>query len=64
MCGNTWHSMLQKNRTRLNRMTLEIRNQKLYVDDILIGNEQDIIDICEKAGNYDELKANFKGGDA
>ena len=45
-------------------MTLEIRNQKLYVDDILIGNEQDIIEKKEKAGNYDELKANFKGGDA
>lgn len=43
---------------------IEVRDNILYVDDIRIGNEQDIIDICEKAGNYDELKANFKGGDA
>lgn len=45
-------------------MSIEIRNEKLIIDGYTIGNEQDIIDICEKAVKYDELKASFKEGGA
>jgi len=43
---------------------LEIRNEKLCIDDFVIGNEDKILEICEKALKWDELQqtTNFKGG--
>ena len=39
---------------------LEIRNQKLYADDTLIGNEEKLFTIFEKAIKYDEMKTAFE----
>lgn len=44
---------------------LKIRNQKLFIDDFCIGNEERLLEIFDKAIKYDETKATFgKGGDA
>lgn len=44
---------------------IEIRNEKLYIDDYVVGNEEKLVEICEKAEKWDEFKANFKQeGDA
>lgn len=43
---------------------IEVRDDILYVDNIRIGDETKLVEICEKADKWDELKANFKGGDA
>jgi len=44
---------------------LEIRDQKLFIDDFCIGNEERLLEIFDKAIKYDETKATFgKGGDA
>ena len=45
-------------------MSIEIRNEKLIIDGYTIGNEEELIAICEKAVKYDELKASFKEGGA
>ncbi len=42
---------------------LEIRNQKLCIDDTVIGDEEKLLVIFDKAVKYDELKASFKEGD-
>lgn len=41
---------------------LEIRNEKLIIDGYVIGDEERLLSIFEKANKYDELKAetNFK----
>ena len=39
---------------------LEIRNQKLYADDTVIGNEEKLFTIFEKAIKYDEMKTAFE----
>ena len=44
---------------------LEIRNQKLCIDDYVIGDEERLLSIFDKANKYDEIvKATFKEGDA
>lgn len=44
---------------------IEIRNEKVVIDGYIIGNEEELIKICEKADKWDELKANFENrGDA
>ena len=44
---------------------LEIRNQKLCIDDTVIGDEEKLLTIFDKAVKYDELKASFENrGDA
>ena len=44
---------------------IEVRNDTLFIDGHAIGNEQQIVEICDKANSYDELKATFfKEGDA
>ena len=42
---------------------IEIRDNKLVIDDLIVGDENKIVEICEKAVKYDELKANFKDGE-
>lgn len=43
---------------------IEIRNEKLCIDGVAIGDEDTILAICDKAKKFDDLKANFeKGGD-
>ena len=41
-------------------LTLEIRNQKLYIDGRAIGNEERIIQLLDKAVKYDECKPIFE----
>ena len=41
-------------------MTLEIRNQKLIMDDYVIGDEDKLLSIFDKANKYDEIVASFK----
>ena len=36
---------------------LEIRNEKLIMDGYVIGDEERLLSIFEKANKYDELKA-------
>ena len=36
---------------------LEIRNEKLIIDGYVIGDEERLLSIFEKANKYDELKA-------
>ena len=36
---------------------IEIRNQKLIMDGYVIGDEERLLSIFEKANKYDELKA-------
>ena len=45
---------------------LEIRNKKLCRDGYVIGDEERLLSIFEKANKYDELKAetNFEKGGA
>ena len=45
-------------------VTLEIRNEKLIIDGYVIGDEERLLSIFDKANKYDELKAqtNSKGG--
>ena len=45
---------------------LEIRNKKLIIDGYVIGDEERLLSIFEKANKYDELKAetNFEKGGA
>jgi hypothetical protein len=45
-------------------MTLEIRNEKLVIDDVVIGDEDYVVDQFEKAVKYDKIMAATKGGDA
>lgn len=42
------------------RESVEIRNQKLYIDGHAIGDEERLIEIFDKALKYDELKATFE----
>ena len=41
-------------------MTLEIRNEKLYVNGKAIGDEERLFIIFDKAIKYDEVKASFE----
>lgn len=41
-------------------MTLEIRNEKLYVNGKAIGNEERLFTIFDKAIKYDECKPIFE----
>ena len=41
-------------------LTLEIRNQKLYIDGRAIGNEERIIQLLDKAVKYEECKPIFE----
>ena len=43
---------------------MEIRNEKLVIDDNVIGNEDELLIIFDKANKYDELKATFNSGDS
>lgn len=44
---------------------IDIRDQRLFIDNVLIGGEQRIMEILSKAKKYDQIKkANFKEGDA
>ena len=43
---------------------IEIRNSNLIIDGHTIGDEETILAICTKAKKYDELKANFNGGES
>ena len=43
---------------------IEIRNEKVIIDGYTIGNEEELLTICEKAEKWDEFKANFKGGES
>lgn len=44
-------------------MTLEIRNNKLIIDDYVIGDEERLISIFDKANKYDEIvKSGLKTG--
>lgn len=44
---------------------IEVRDNILYVNDIRIGDETKLVEICEKADKWDELKASFENrGDA
>lgn len=45
---------------------LEIRNQKLLIDGMVIGDEDHLFEQFEKAAKYDEVMAatNFKGGES
>ena len=39
---------------------LEIRNEKLVIDNYIIGDEEDLIKIFDKANKYDEIvKSSF-----
>lgn len=40
-------------------MTLEIRNQKLYIDGKAIGDEERLLHLFDKAIKYDECKPIF-----
>lgn len=40
---------------------MEIINEKLVIDHFVIGNEDRIIEICEKALKWDELQSQTKG---
>lgn len=41
-------------------MTLEIRNQKLYIDGKAIGNEEILLQLFDKAIKYDECRPIFE----
>ena len=41
-------------------MTLEIRDQKLYIDGQAIGNEERLLQLFDKAIKYDECKPIFE----
>ena len=48
---------------------IEVRNNKLYKNGMLFGDEKHVMNTIRKASKYDELKAeydelkaNFKGG--
>jgi len=41
---------------------IEIKNQKLIINGYAIGDETEILAICNKAKKFDELKSTF-GGD-
>ena len=44
---------------------IDIRDNRLFVDNVLIGGEQKIMELLSKAKKYDQIKANFKKeGDA
>ncbi|WP_296882253.1 hypothetical protein [uncultured Methanobrevibacter sp.] len=43
---------------------LEIKNQKLIIDGYVIGDEDKLLSIFDKANKYDEIVATFKEGDA
>lgn len=42
---------------------IEIRNNQLIINDYVIGDEERILAICNKAKKFDELKADFNGGE-
>ena len=42
---------------------IEVKEQTLIIDGHAIGNEDEILAIIDKANCFDELKANFNGGD-
>jgi hypothetical protein len=43
---------------------IEIRNKKVIIDGYAIGNEEELLAICNKAKKFDDLKASFeKRGD-
>ena len=41
---------------------LEIRNEKLIIDGYVIGDEERLLSIFDKANKYDELKAKTNFG--
>lgn len=43
---------------------IDLRNEILFIDNVLIGDEERIMELLSKAKKYDKIKANFKGGDA
>jgi len=44
---------------------MEIRNQKLIIDGYVIGDEERLLSIFDKANKYDEIvKATFEEGEA
>ena len=65
MFCRTWKkTSSQKQKGDVKDVSIEIRNEKLIIDGYTIGNEEELIAICEKAVKYDELKASFKVGGA
>lgn len=43
---------------------MKIDENTLHINGEPIGNERQILDICDKANKWDELKANFEKGDS
>ena len=44
---------------------IDIRDERLFIDNCLVGDENYILGILAKAKKYDQIKANFeKDGDA
>ena len=43
---------------------IDIRDERLFIDNVPIGGEQKIMELLSKAKKYDEIVANFKEGDA
>lgn len=65
MFCRTWKKTFLQQKNRGRESVLEIRNQKLCIDDTVIGDEEKLLTIFDKAVKYDELKASFeKRGDA
>ena len=51
---------LQKNKGDVKALTLEIKNQKLYIDGRAIGDENKVLDHLEKSIKYDACKPIFE----
>ena len=61
--GKLLKTTSKKNRRGKDRM--KIKNDKLVIDDCVIGDEEYVLSQFEKAVKYDELKATFNmDGDA
>ena len=43
---------------------IDIRDERLFINNVLIGDEEKIMEILGKAKKCDQIEANFKGGDA
>lgn len=43
---------------------IDIRDERLFIDNLLVGDEERLIEILSKAKKYDQIKANFQEGDA
>ena len=56
--------IFQINPERYKRM-IDIRDERLFIDNVLIGGEKRIMELLRKAKKYDQIKANFeKGGES